>query len=38
MPRGEGMVELTVVETDLLTVESIITGAAVSELLGDAKT
>jgi hypothetical protein len=38
MRRGEVMAEVTVAETNLLTVERIIISAAVSELLGDAKT
>ncbi|MGA2793388.1 MAG: ATP-binding cassette domain-containing protein [Roseiarcus sp.] len=38
MRHGEVIAELNVAETDLLTVESTITGAAVSELLGDSKT
>jgi simple sugar transport system ATP-binding protein len=38
MRRGEVTAELVVAETDLLTVESIITGADVSILLRDAKT
>ena len=37
MRRGEVIAQLSVAGTDLLTVESIITGAAVSELLGDAR-
>jgi len=37
MRRGEVIAELNVAEADLLKVESIITGAAVSELLGEAK-
>jgi len=35
--RGEVIADMKVAETDLLKVESIITGAAVSELLGEAK-
>lgn len=38
MRHGEVIAELTVADTDLLTVESIITGANVSELLKEAKT
>ena len=37
MRRGEVMAEVTVAETDLLTVERIIISAAVLALLGDAK-
>jgi len=37
MRRGEVIAERTVADTDLLTVESIITGADMSELLHDAK-
>ncbi len=38
MRRGEVIAERTVADTDLLSVESIITGADMSELLHDAKT
>jgi simple sugar transport system ATP-binding protein len=37
MRRGEITAELVAAETDLLTVESIITGAKVSELMAGAK-